>query len=216
MSALPQNHAQRIKPLRLRPANRIKVLLCYLVCFAVPLLWQWAALRVLYPYKLANTAPSIAETLCALLPWVKGSLPEMAKAARLPDQSDPARWAEALRSRDEHWLLFLGVCFLAAFGLTLLIQLWWRFRHRKGVNASRMADKARRSYRLTMPVILAANAVFALFVYLAGVQHIPARTVWDYLAYFPAYGLNVLAAMACFRLAAPSVISGKHAFFKRL
>ncbi len=213
---MPPKNAQRIKPLRLRPSNRIKVLLCYLICFALPLLWQWAALRLVYPYKLANTAPAIADTLCALLPWVGGSLPAMAQAARLPAQSDPVQWAQVLEVRDQHWQGFLAICFLAAWLLTLLIQLWWRFRHRKGVQASRMADKARRSYRLHMLVILPVNIVTALFVYLAGVQHIPSRTLWDYLVYFPAYGLNLLAAMACFRLAAPSVISGKHAYFKRL
>lgn len=207
---------KRIKPLRLRSSNRIKVLLCYLICFALPLLWQWAGLRLLYPYKLANTAPSIADTLTALLPAANSSLPAMAQSAQLPTQGDPALWAETLQLRDRHWLLFLGACFLAAWVMTLAIQLLWRFRHRKGVNASRVADKARRSYRLHLLVILLVNAAFALFIHLAGVQHIPSRTLWDLLAYYPAYGLNALAAMACFRLAAPSVISGKHAFFKRL
>ena len=80
----------------------------------------------------------------------------------------------------------------------------------------RLCRRAKATYRLNLLVILLINAAVALLLYLSGVQHIPGRTVWDWLVYFPAFGLNVLAAMICFRLAAPPAISGKHAFFKRL
>lgn len=213
---MAQKKTRRNARLRLRASNRFKVLLCYLISFAVPLLWQWAGLWLLYPYKLANTAPPIADTVSALWPGLSGSLAAMAQDAALPLQGDPGRWIAVLQLRDRHWILFLAVCFAALWLLTILLQLVWRFRCRKGIHASRMADRARRSYRINMLILLVLNAAMALFIYLAGVQHIPGRTLWDWLVYFPAYGLNVLAAAAVSRLAAPSVISGKHAFFKRL
>lgn len=207
---------KRIKRLRLRTSGGIKPLLCYLICFALPVLWQYAGLWLVYPYKLANTAPAIADTLGKLLPLRSAALEAAAMEASLPMGSDPALWSAALSLRDEHWRLFVAVCFVAAWAVTLLIQLWWRARHSKGLNAAKLCRRAKATYRLNLLVILLINAAIALLVYLSGVQHIPGRTVWDDLVYFPAFGLNVLVAMICFRLAAPPAISGKHAFFKRL
>lgn len=204
------------KRLRLRTSGGIKPLLCYLICFALPVLWQYAGLWLVYPFKLANTAPAIAETLQKLLPLRSAALEAAAMEASLPMGSDPALWAAALSLRDEHWRLFVAVCFVAAWAVTLLIQLWWRVRHSKGLNAAKLCRRAKATYRLNLLIILLINAAVALLLYLSGVQHIPGRTAWDWLVYFPAYGLNVLAAMICFRLAAPPAISGKHAFFKRL
>ena len=212
---MARKKTRRMPRLRLRASNRFKVLLCYLVSFAVPPLWQWAGLWLLYPYKLANTAPPIADTVSTLWPGLAG-LDAMAQDAALPLAGDPGRWTAVLQLRDRHWILFLAVCFAALWLITLLLQLVWRFRQRRGIHAARVADRARRSYRITLLVVLALNTAMALFIYLAGVQHIPGRSLWDWLVYFPAYGLNVLAAMAVSRLAAPAVISGKHAFFKRL
>lgn len=73
-----------------------------------------------------------------------------------------------------------------------------------------------RTYRLTLLWLCAVNAAFAAVVWLAGVRWIPGRTGWDLAAYFGCYALNVLAAAAVSRLAAPPAISGRHAFFKRL
>lgn len=213
---MAQKKTRHTARLRLRASNRFKVLLCYLVSFAVPLLWQWAGLWLVYPYKLANTAPPIADTVATLWPGLGGSLGAMVQEAALPLEGDPGRWIAVLQLRDRHWILFLAVCFAALWLVTLLVQLVWRFRQRKGIHASRVADRARCSYRITMVVVLVLNAAMVLFIYLAGVQHIPGRNLWDWLVYFPAYGLNVLAAVAVSRLAAPAVISGKHAFFKRL
>ena len=47
---------------RLRYSNRTKVLLCYLAAFGLPVLWMLAGLFWGYPYKLAGSAPHIAET----------------------------------------------------------------------------------------------------------------------------------------------------------
>ena len=71
-------------------------------------------------------------------------------------------------------------------------------------------------YRVSMVGIIAVNAVFALALYLFGVRWIGGRTGWDYLVYFGGFVINPLAAMVCFRLAAPPAISGKHSFFVRL
>jgi len=207
---------KRTKRLRLRTSGGIKPLLCYLICFALPVLWQYAGLWLVYPFKLANTAPAIADTLQKLLPLRSAALEAAAMEASLPTVSDPGLWSAALSLRDEHWRLFVAVCFVAAWAVTLLIQLWWRIRHSKGLNAAKLCRRAKATYRLNLLVILLTNAAVALLLYLSGVQHIPGRTVWDWLVYFPAFGLNVLAAMICFRLAAPPAISGKHAFFKRL
>lgn len=207
---------KRTKRLRLRTSGGIKPLLCYLICFALPVLWQYAGLWLVYPFKLANTAPAIADTLQKLLPLRSAALEAAAMEASLPTVSDPGLWSAALSLRDEHWRLFVAVCFVAAWAVTLLIQLWWRIRHSKGLNAAKLCRRAKATYRLNLLVILLINAAVALLLYLSGVQHIPGRTVWDWLVYFPAFGLNVLAAMICFRLAAPPAISGKHAFFKRL
>ena len=204
------------KRLRLRTSGGIKPLLCYLLCFAVPVLWQYAGLWLVYPYKLANTAPAIADTLLKLLPLRPAALEAAAMEAALPSGSDPALWSAALGLRDQHWRLFASACLAAAWLITLLIQLWWRIRHSRGVNAARLCRRAKRTYRLNLLIIALINTAVALLLYLSGVQHIPGRTVWDALVYFPAYGLNVLAAALCFRLAAPPAISGKHAFFKRL
>jgi hypothetical protein len=211
-----QKKTRRNARLRLRASNRFKVLLCYLISFAVPLLWQWAGLWLLYPYKLANTAPPIADTVSALWPGLSGSLAAMAQDAALPLQGDPGRWIAVLQLRDRHWILFLAVCFAAAWLLSLLVQLIWRIRHSRAINAAKLCRRARRSYRLHLLIILCLNLLPALLIWLTGVQHIPGRTLWDWLVYFPAYGLNVLAAILCFRLAAPPAISGKHGFFKRL
>ena len=53
---------------RLRYSNRTKVLLCYLAAFGLPVLWMLAGFFWGYPYKLAGSAPHIAETLLGLFP----------------------------------------------------------------------------------------------------------------------------------------------------
>ena len=40
---------QQPSAVRLRWSNRVKCLMCYLVCFALPLLWQAAASLWIYP-----------------------------------------------------------------------------------------------------------------------------------------------------------------------
>ena len=206
----------RRKRVRLRTTGGLKPLLCYLLCFALPLLWQWAGLRLVYPYQLANSAPAIADTLTKLFPVRPEALEAAALSAQLPIGGDPALWASTLALRDDHWRLFVAALFTIAWAVTLVLQLWWRIRHSRAINAAKLARRAKRTYRLQLILILVCNVLAAGFLYLAGVQHIAGRNLWDVLVYFPAYGLNVLAAMACFRLAAPPAISGKHAFFKRL
>lgn len=64
--------------------------------------------------------------------------------------------------------------------------------------------------------LCALNVAFAALVWFSGMRSIPGRNLWDALAYWGCYPLNVLAAAAVSRLAAPPVISGRHAFFRRL
>lgn len=213
---MSQAIAKPSKRLRLHTSSAFASLLCYLICFALPLLWQAAGLWLVYPYKLAHTAPPIAETLLSLLPFRPAALVGAAQAAALPTGGGASLWAQALSQRDLHWQLFGSLWLAAAWLITLILQLLWRIRHNSALNAARLARRAKASYRLHLLLILLINAAFAAFLYAAGVSQIPHRTLWDTLVYFPAYGLNVLAAMACFRLAAPAAISGKHAFFKRL
>ena len=105
---------------------------------------------------------------------------------------------------------------LAAWLITLAVQLLWRAGQRSAIQPARATRRAIRTYRLTLLWLCAVNAAFAAVVWLAGVRWIPGRTGWDLAAYFGCYALNVLAAAAVSRLAAPPAISGRHAFFKRL
>ena len=52
--------AAAARRIRIRRTNRLKCLVCYLVCFALPVLWQFIGLWLIYPYKLAATAPNAA------------------------------------------------------------------------------------------------------------------------------------------------------------
>ncbi|MEG0995969.1 MAG: hypothetical protein RR367_02280 [Clostridia bacterium] len=201
---------------RVRFSNHVKCLFCYLICFAVPVLWQAMGLWLCYPYQLAGTAPNVARHLLDALPLLSGTLSGMANAAADPAAADPALWRAALAVRDGAWRAFLVGCYVPAWALTLLTQLLWRFAHGRAVFTARNTARAVHAYRLLQLGIWAINALFASTVWLAGVRFIPQRTAWDFLVYFVAYALNALAALCCFRLAAPPALSGRHAFFKRL
>ena len=201
---------------RVRFSNRFKCLLCYVACFALPLLYQAAGLWLVYPYRLASTAPSLARTLLDALPMLEGALGEVARRSELAGTLGPQALLQTLAYRDLVWRVALGGWFALAWLTTLLWQLGWRAAHAKPVMAARATQRAVASYRVNLLLILALNAGFAAVVWLVGVQFIQGRTAWDYLTYFVAYALNVLAALCCFRLAAPPVLSGRRAFFKRL
>ena len=200
---------------RLRWSNRVKCLVCYLVCFALPLLWQAAASLWIYPLKLTGTAPNVALHLQAALPFSPAPLDALARSGEAV-AATPEALRAALFSREQSWLWFLAACALAAWLITLAVQLLWRAGRRSAIQPARAARRAIRTYRLTLLWLCAVNAAFAAVVWLAGVRWIPGRTGWDLAAYFGCYALNVLAAAAVSRLAAPPAISGRHAFFKRL
>ena len=206
------------KRTRMRYSNRFKVLLCYLVSFALPPLWQLGSLLLIYPYQLKNSAPLIAENLSGVFPFLKNMLEPYVQRAAEPagGQFSAEMWNQVQQSREKQWMLFLLVLFAAGFVLTLLLQLIWRWSHTRGLQGAKAVNRAVAHYRLSMLVILLINAALAVAVWLLGVQFIAGRGLWDYLTYFGAYGLNVIAAIVCFRLAAPPAISGKKAFFKRL
>ena len=188
----------RLRPMRIRYANRGKCLLVYLLSFALPLLWQWAALGVLYPYRLAGTAPQ---------------LPDFVPTAFQPADDS---FRALLFSREQNWLMLLAALALAVWLLVLVLQLLWRFTRRAHVRAFRATQRAVRAYRCLMLLIWAVCALAAAALWQLGVCRIAGRNHWDILCYFGFYLLMPLAAMAVSRLAAPRAISGKHAFFKRI
>lgn len=203
----------------IRYSNRCKCLLCYLLAFALPLLWLAAAVWFLYPYRLAGTAPNVAANLLALCPGLEGLLPALgqtAQACATPDGLSPEALRLALAARDQVWLLFVAGCALFAWGMTLLLQLIWRARFSSAVCAASQTAKAIRSYRLRMLLLALVNGLTAALVWLAGVRFIAGRGLWDIATYFFPYLLHLLAAWMVFRLAAPAAISGRHGFFKRL
>lgn len=201
--------------LRVRYACRIKCLLCYLICFSLPLLWQLAAVGLIYPRKLAGTAPDAARGLGVLFPFLEGALRPLALACT-PVSAQPQALRAAMAAREQSWLLFVCACALLAWLLTLLLQLLWRFSHRSPVQTARATRRAIRDYRLTLVWICLLNAAFAALVWLAGAKTVAGLNLWDIAAYFGCYPLTALAALAVSRLAAPAVLSGRHAFFKRL
>lgn len=200
---------------RLRYSNRTKVLLCYLAAFGLPVLWMLAGLFWGYPYKLAGSAPHIAETLLGLFPG-QARLAAAASAAETPAGASPEFWRLALQQREKQWLLFWTAVWAVAWLLTLSLQLGWRLRHHQPCFAARNTLRAIRDYRLTQLVVWTVNLVGAAALWLLGVQFVQGRTGWDSVIYFIPFLWNGLAAIVCFRLAAPPVLSGKGAFFKRL
>ena len=139
-----------------------------------------------------------------------------ASAAQTSAGASPELWRQALQHREQQWLLFWTAVWTVVWLLTLLLQLGWRLRHQKPCFAARNTLRAIRDYRLTQTVIWAVNLAGGAALWLLGVQFVQGRTGWDYVIYFCPFLLNGLAAIVCFRLAAPPVLSGKGAFFKRL
>lgn len=209
-----QNDAQRARKrsLRIRAGNHTVCLICYAVAFAIPVLWEYAALRLIYPWKLASTAPDVNAHLLDAFPMLSRWLSPIA----VPTAGTAFSLREMLAEREANWLTALALFALLAWGLTLLVQLGWRFANRNPVFSARSTVRAIRAYRLTMIVIWMINAAIAASVWYFGVQHITGRTLWDYLVSFGIYLLNPLSALFVSRFAASPAISGKHAFFKRL
>ena len=187
----------RKRPMRIRYTNRGKCLLCYLIAFAIPLLWQMAALRWIFPYKLAATAPEVPQALRLFFPTKGASLKNL------------------LVIREANWIMLVCLCALAAWVLVLLVQLFWRMT-RCVSNGLRSTQRAVHSYRLMMLLIWALSLGAASVLWQLGVHRIEGRTVWDLVTYFVFYLLLPLSAAVVSRLAAPSALSGRHAFFKRL
>lgn len=209
-----QNDAQRARKrsLRIRAGNHTVCLIFYAVAFAIPVLWEYAALRLIYPWKLASTAPDVNAHLLDALPMLSRWLSPMA----VPTAGTAFSLREMLAEREANWLTVLALFALLAWGLTLLVQLGWRFSNRSPIFSVRSTFRAIRAYRLTMIVIWMINAAIAASVWYFGVQHITGRTLWDCLVSFGIYLLNPLSALFVSRFAASPAISGKHAFFKRL
>lgn len=203
----------------IRYSNRCKCLLCYLLAFALPLLWLAAAVWFLYPCRLAGTAPNVAANLLSLCPGLEKLLPSLTQTAQLcavPEGLGGQAFRVALVARERVWLAFTTGCALLVWGLTLLFQLGWRARFSSAVGAASQTGRAIRSYRLRMILLAGINGLMAALVWLAGVRFIGDRGLWDALTYFLPYPLHLLAAWLVFRLAAPAAISGRHGFFKRL
>ncbi len=196
--------------------NRTKVLVCYAIAWGVALLLPYLGLAYLYPYKLAGTAPDLTAAL-SRLPF---ALPEAVQSAlaqtALPADMEAGALTAALVARDLVWRYVVGAFTALGWAISLVWQLLWRLRFSRPRQAARTALRAVSAYRWSMLGIWAVNGLLSLCVYLVGVRWIADRALWDYLLYFGGFLLNPLAAIACFRLAAPPALSGRHAFFKRL
>lgn len=202
---------KQTRPLRMSSSSHMRNLLCYGICFAVPVLWQLAALEWIYPWKLAATAPDAAASLARSVPVFARLLKPAVQAASAGETLQ-----EVLLSREVVWHASLWLCLMAAWTVSLLLQLLWRVTHREALLGTRALRRAIFSYRFTTLLTAVVCAAAAWCVWRFGVQSIPGRTLWDYVVYFGAYPLIPLACICVSRLAASPVISGKHAFFKRL
>jgi len=190
--------------LRLRRSRPFACIVLYAVAFGLPLLWQYAGLVFIYPYWLAATAPDLSLTL-----------PQLFSPAVAADASAQA-YRAALALREQQWLLFAAASALAAWVLTLALQLLWRVTRRGDILPARATRRAVRAYRLNLLLCWALNGLMAAFVWKYGASAIIGFGLMDGLCYFGIYPLNVLAVMLTSRLAAPAAISGRGAFFKRL
>ena len=156
----------------IRYSNRCKCLLCYLLAFALPLLWLAAAVWFLYPCRLAGTAPNVAANLLSLCPGLEKLLPSLTQTAQLcavPEGLGGQAFRVALVARERVWLAFTTGCALLVWGLTLLVQLGWRVRFSSAVGAASQTGRAIRSYRLRMILLAGINGLMAALVWLAGV-----------------------------------------------
>ncbi len=201
---------------RIKYHSRLKVLLCYLLCWGTAALLVYAALRWVFPYKLVGTSPDILSNLTQAFPFLRKPLAEAAATLQTGAQASAAAIARAMALRDLYWRQFVGGCVGVAMTVSLLIQLGWRMSFVRVRHPSRAARRAVRSYHLLMTVIVLLNAGVALFLFLTGVRFIADRNVWDYAVYFGGFALTVAASALCFRLAAPPTLSGYRAFFRRL
>lgn len=209
-------HRQTQKRIQVRYSNSIKCLICYLICFSLPIIWQGVALWQLYPYKLAATAPNIVGNLYSAFPFLKTMLLAALDSSQITASMSPSAIAAAISYRDSLWQIFVLVLFLVAWLATFALQLFWRFTNSRQIFAARTIDRAVNRYHLSQLIIIGINIAIAGLLLLIGVRFIEEKTHWDYLVYFLAYPMNIVAAFLCFRLAAPPVISGKRAFFRRL
>lgn len=204
------------KRVRVKYSNKTKVMICYLLCWALALSLPLAALVWVYPYTLVGTAPKLAENLGSVVPAVKQWLGETLAATAPMGGASSTAMAQATAERDLQWRIFLAGCFAAAWLISLAAQLVWRSLYRHPFQAARTGRRAVHTYRVTLLVIAGVNAAGALLVYFLGMRFISGKTHWDWLLYMDGFALNLAAAWICFRWAAPPAISGKHAFFKRL
>lgn len=198
-----------------RIIGRVKTLSCYFLCWGSAVAIPLASLRWFFPFKLVGSSPAIAQNLSNVFSFLQPALAGAAADAVLEGKTGEML-SRAMAARDGQWCLFVALCFVTAWLISLTIQLCWRglFVHAKKV--AQATTRAIRLYLLSMLAIVGVNAFVALICYLLGVQFVEGRNGWDYLLYFGGYVLNALAADLCFRLAAPAVISGRNAFFKRL
>lgn len=123
---------------RLRWSNRVKCLMCYLVCFALPLLWQAAASLWIYPLKLTGHRAqrgAASASGSALFPRAAGRAGPVGEAVA----ATPEALRAALFSREQSWLWFLAACALAAWLITLAVQLLWRAGRRSAIQPARAA-----------------------------------------------------------------------------
>lgn len=200
--------------------NRTKVLLIYLVCWGLALLVPLAGLWWFYPNKLAGSAPLLSQNLMELM----RQIPRLPFSDTLHSALDTVLAGAAvqgvalekyLAARDLIWQSVATLLYILAWTLTWLGQLVWRAFSGRSALTQKKVRRAVNRYHISMAGLWVMNGLFAAALYLVGMRGIQDFGVWDLLLYLNGYLLNLLAAIFCFRFAAPSSISGKRAFFRR-
>jgi len=165
-----------------------------------------------YPSELNSAAPAIAKHLAEAFPgastWLQGYI-DSAEGRGGASQA-------AKQAADTQWCVFIGAVTAAAWLTSLFAQLCWRSFYVSPVRLARAARQAIRSYRLLLLAIVLANIAASASIYGLGLRFVEGRTIWDWILSMGGFALNIIAAFLSFRLAAPSSISGKRSFFRRL
>ena len=110
-----QHDANRLRTLRMHGSNRLACLICYLVAFGIPAVWEWAALSLLYPRKLVFTAPDAAGQLLKVFPVLERWISPVG----IPGAENAFSLREMLLAREQFWLTMLALCALTAWALTV-------------------------------------------------------------------------------------------------
>lgn len=201
--------------LKIHFSNRLKGFLCYVFCFSIPLIWLWIGVRYVYPYRLTGTAPDVSLFINNRLSVLGSAFDAFFQKTGLLEGITEASIRLVVKD-DLYWLGYFSLLVIAAWILTLAMQLIWRACSAVPWNTAKATQRAVIRFRVMEILVAAFNVVLAVFLWQTGVCAITGKVFWDYTMYFGPFLFNMLAYIITSRLVAPAVISGKNAFFKRL